>query len=102
MVGDLGIAAAVVAGIENIQASGAQAGVPRVEVPNLGALTGGSQLAQAAAKDGVGGAAGPAARDPMAELPSIITVEVVGYETSEQEEEARRKRKGRAEIPPAV
>ncbi len=93
VVGNLNIAAAVVVGMENIQASGASVGVPKVEVPSVGALTTASQLTQAAAKEGVGPP--PQAKNPVAELPSIITVEVVGYETpdtpAQREEEQRRR-----------
>jgi hypothetical protein len=79
-VGDLSIAAAVVVGIDNIQVSGATSGVPKVEVPNIGALTTASQMAKAAAQEGVGPAAASAAKNTLADLPSLITVEVIGYE----------------------
>jgi hypothetical protein len=91
--GDLNIAAAVVVGMENIQVSGASAGVPSVEPPNTVALTTASAVAQAATKEGVGPAAQP--RQAAEDLPSIITVEVVGYEKEGEdggEAEARRKR----------
>ncbi len=84
VVGDLNIAARAVVGLDNIQVSGISVGVPKIETPNIGALTNASQLAQAATKEGVGpesAAAAAAARKTLAELPSIITVEVVGYET---------------------
>ncbi|HUJ27247.1 MAG TPA: filamentous hemagglutinin family protein, partial [Myxococcales bacterium] len=88
VVGDLNIAAQVVVGVENIQVSGAAAGVPKVEAPNLGALSTVSQVAQAAAKEGVGPAAQP--HTAVADLPSIITVEVVGYE---QTDDPKKKKK---------
>jgi filamentous hemagglutinin family protein len=81
VVGDINIAAAVVVGVENIQVSGATAGVPKVEAPSLGALTTASAVSQSAAASGVGPEAQP--KTTAAELPSIITVEVVGYETPE-------------------
>src|SRR5262249_63051 len=81
VVGDLNIAAQVVVGVENIQVSGAAAGVPKVEAPNLGALNTVSSLPQPAAEEGVGPAA--QRRTAVADLPSIITVEVVGYEQSD-------------------
>jgi filamentous hemagglutinin family protein len=80
VVGNINIAAAVVVGVENIQVSGASTGVPKVEAPNIGSLTTASSVAQAAAQQGVGPAA--QARNSMADLPSIITVEVLGYETA--------------------
>src|SRR5262249_1003670 len=92
VVGDINIAAAVVVGVENIQFTGKAAGVPKVEVPNITALTSASQLSQAAAQQGVGPEARP--RASIAELPSIITVEAVGYETPTQPEgQDRKKRK---------
>jgi filamentous hemagglutinin len=94
VVGDLNIAAQVVVGVENIQTTGASTGVPKVEVPNIGALTTASQVAQAAAKEGVGPRA-VAPKNTLADLPSIITVEVVGYETTEpRDDQAKRKKKG--------
>jgi hypothetical protein len=83
VVGDLNIAAQVVVGVENIQATGSSAGVPRVEAPNIGAITTASQVTQAASKEGGAVEAAAASRNTLADLPSIITVEVVGYETTE-------------------
>jgi len=68
-------------GVENIQVSGVAVGVPKVDAPNLGALTTASQVAQAAAKQGVGPEAQPSTA--LADLPSVITVEVAGYETTD-------------------
>jgi hypothetical protein len=92
VVGDLNIAAAVVTGIENIQVSGASAGVPKVEPPNVGALTSASAVAQAASQEGVGPDAA-AARNAAADLPSIITVEVIGYESNDAGDSEAEKRK---------
>jgi hypothetical protein len=91
VVGDLNIAAAVVVGMENIQVSGASQGVPKVEPPNVAVLTAASQVAQAAT-EGVA-TAQAAARGPVPDLPSIITVEVVGYEESAADAEKKRKEK---------
>jgi filamentous hemagglutinin len=91
--GDLKIAAQTVVGVENIQVSGASSGVPKIEMPNLGALTTASQLTQAATQEGVGpqsAEAAAAARKSLAELPSIITVEVVGYETADETSSEKR------------
>jgi len=90
VVGDINIAAAVVVGVENIQFSGKATGVPKVEVPNVAALTSASQLAQAASQQGVGPEA--RARTQVTELPSIITVEVVGYETPATPEKQKDKK----------
>jgi hypothetical protein len=91
VVGNLNIAAAVVVGMDNIQASGAAQGVPKVEAPNFGALATASAVAQAAAKEAV--APPESARTTVADLPSIITIEVVGYETTDQPDETGRKKK---------
>jgi len=91
VVGDLNIAAAVVVGIENIQVSGASQGVPKVEAPNVAVLTAASQVAQAATEGVV--ATQAAARGPMPDLPSVITVEVVGYEESAADAEKKKKEK---------
>jgi filamentous hemagglutinin family protein len=98
VVGDINIAAQVVVGVENIQVTGAQAGVPQVEAPSLGAVAAATQSTQAGAQSSVAEAA-KAAATTAATLPSIITVEVVGYESTPQEEEERarkaREEKGR-------
>jgi hypothetical protein len=83
VVGNLNIAALSVVGIENIQTTGTSVGVPKVEPPNVAALTSASSVAQAAAKEGVGPESAGAATRLAADLPSIITVEVVGYETTD-------------------
>jgi hypothetical protein len=90
VVGDLNIAAAVVVGIENIQVSGASQGVPKVEPPNVAVLTAASQVAQAATEGVV--ATQAAARGPAPDLPSIITVEVVGYEDTDAEKKKKEKK----------
>jgi hypothetical protein len=82
VIGDLNIAAQVVVGVENIQVTGSAVGVPKVTQVNVAALTSASQLTQAAAKEGLGPAAAP--RTTVQDLPSIITVEVVGYETTDK------------------
>jgi len=91
VVGDINIAAAVVVGVENIQFTGKSAGVPKVEVPNLAALTSVSQLATAATQQGVGPDSRPKAN--INDLPSIITVEVLGYETPARPDAAEEKKK---------
>jgi hypothetical protein len=87
--------------MENIQVSGSSAGVPQVVAPNVGAISAASSVTQAAAREGMGPET-QAARNPVADLPSIITVEVVGYETTDKaagqgeqksDEDGRRKKK---------
>jgi filamentous hemagglutinin len=93
VVGNINIAASVVVGVENIQVSGASTGVPKVEAPNIGSLTTAASVSQAAAQQGVG--PDTLARTAVADLPSIITVEVLGYETTDPagEPDPRRKKK---------
>jgi filamentous hemagglutinin len=93
VVGNLNIAAAVVVGIENIQATGASTGVPKVEAPNISLQTSISQTVEGATKDMT--PPPEATRNPVADLPSIITVEVVGYETPAKpdDEDVRKKEK---------
>jgi len=97
VIGDLNIAAQVVVGVENIQVTGSAVGVPKVTQVNVAALTSASQLTQAAAKEGLGPAAAP--RTTVQDLPSIITVEVVGYETTDKTpgapEDKKKERKGK-------
>ena len=82
--GDLNIAALTVVGMENIQVSGGgtATGVPQIEAPNVVALTTASELSRATSQEGIGPATQP--KNTIAELPSIITVEVVGYETEKK------------------
>jgi len=84
VLGNIFIAAQVVVGVENISVSGSSAGVPKVELPSLGALTSASQVAtQATAGTEAARAAAAEVNKKIAEdLPSIITVEAVGYETA--------------------
>lgn len=91
VVGDLNIAAQAVVGLENIQVSGGTAnGVPEVKPPNLSVLATAAQVNRAATQEGLG--PNPVtAQQALAELPSIITVDVVGYEKDEGEEERKRK-----------
>jgi filamentous hemagglutinin len=84
VVGDLNIAAQTVVGLENIQVTGGTArGVPQVEAPNLALTTTADALTATATQAGVGPSP-EAARRAIAELPSIITVEVVGYEAKKR------------------
>jgi hypothetical protein len=86
--GDLNIAALAVVGLENIQVTeGAATGVPQVEAPNLALLATTSQLTAAATQEGIVPSAA-AAQKALADLPSIITVEVVGYEKKKSDEES--------------
>ncbi|WP_229744056.1 filamentous haemagglutinin family protein [Aliidongia dinghuensis] len=76
--GDLAIAALHVENAFNIQVQGTAFGIPTAVAPNLGALTTASNAAGAAAT--AAEAAGRTRnRSTAQDLPSIITVEVLGY-----------------------
>src|SRR5262249_16713400 len=75
--GDLNIAALRVVGLENIQSTGTSTGVPQVVPPNVAALTEADKVLTASTQQ-LGEVAH--AKTKPEELPSIITVEVIGYE----------------------
>jgi filamentous hemagglutinin family protein len=100
VVGDINIAALRVVGLENIQVSGRSTGVPKATAPDIALLTETDKVL-AAATEKLGPAAQAKAKPE--ELPSILTVEVIGYETpkgaqesepeKKQPEEPRRRRR---------
>jgi filamentous hemagglutinin len=92
VLGDLNIAAAVVVGLENIQASGATQGVPKVTAPSFDSVSAASSVVQAASSQTTSMAEN-VNRSRVQDLPSIITVEVVGYETTRDDgPEGKKKR----------
>jgi hypothetical protein len=96
--GSINIAAAVVVGIDNIQATGATTGVPKAAPPDVALQSSISQTTAAATQD-VAPAADATPRPPP-ELPSIITVEVLGFTQQEgdaPEESPKKKKKGEGE-----
>lgn len=103
--GNLNIAAVSVLNASNISVGGSAAGAPAAPVasaPNVGGMTSSSNAA-AASSNTAQAQAGKAAAQQQAtttqsqeELPSIITVEVIGYgggEGEEEDEELKKKRK---------
>lgn len=107
--GNLSIAAVSVLNASNISVSGSSSGVPSapaVAAPNLGAMSAASSAA--GSQTAAATSAAPQARQETAaeELPSIITVEVLGYgggetPTDEEEEERRKRRAAEEQSPPA-
>jgi hypothetical protein len=97
VVGDLNIAALRVVGVDNIQISGGgtATGVPRVVPPNVVALTEATKVLTASTERLTGAAQ---TKTTPEQLPSVITVEVIGYEeqtrpqSSESEEQQKRRR----------
>ncbi|MDE1172151.1 MAG: filamentous hemagglutinin family protein [Parvibaculaceae bacterium] len=85
--GNINIAALHVVNAANIKVQGTSAGIPTAAVPNIGALTTASNAAGAAAA-----AAGNAGRQANTgqDLPSIITVEVIGYGGGEDTQPQKR------------
>lgn len=79
--GDLVVVAPVVANASNISVQGAATGVPVVSMPNVGALTAGSNTAGAAAKSADTPTAGSGNQDRA----SFFIVEVMGYGGGSQE-----------------
>jgi hypothetical protein len=91
VVGDINIAARTVVGVENIQVSGSSAGIPKVQAPNIGTLTSASQATQAASKEAIASSpSDQSTQSRIEELPSIITVEVVGYEATDEKDKKKK------------
>lgn len=76
--GNLYVAALRVANADNIQVKGTALGVPQQASPNIGALTAASNTAGAAAA-AASEATNRGGRSNNTDLPSIFTVEVIGY-----------------------
>jgi hypothetical protein len=93
--GNLNISAVLVLNAGNIQVGGASVGVPAVAAPNVGSLTAASNTAAAGANAATQVAAQNRAPTAAEEVPSIISVEVIGYGggDSDDEEEQRKKRR---------
>jgi hypothetical protein len=77
--GNLNIAAVQVLNAGNIQVGGTATGIPTVVAPNLGALTSANNASGQAATAAMDEASQARHRPVPQELPSIITVEVIGY-----------------------
>ena len=81
VVGNINIAALRVVGVENIQVTGRSTGIPKISAPNIALLTE-TDKTLAAATEQLSATGQP--RTKAEDLPSIVTVEVVGYETTDR------------------
>jgi filamentous hemagglutinin family protein len=91
--GNLNLAAVLVLNAGNIQVGGTSIGVPTVAAPNIGALTVASNATGAvsnSAQQLAGQNSAPAAQE---DVPSIISVEVLGYGGGGEDEDDRTKKK---------
>jgi hypothetical protein len=105
--GNLTIVALHVANAFNIDVGGIASGIPTAAAPNVGALTAASNSAGAAATAADDAARRSRQTDGNRDLPSIITVEVIGYgggdgrPREDDGEERRRRRSDRRDQDPA-
>ncbi|MDB6074788.1 MAG: hypothetical protein JWO89_2428, partial [Verrucomicrobiaceae bacterium] len=104
--GNLNIAAVSVLNASNISVGGTSAGAPAAPAavaPNVGGLTASSNQAAQSTSTANNGAAA-ANKPPLSQedLPSIFSVEVIGYgggEGDDEEEELRKRKRARAIVP---
>ncbi len=94
--GNLNLAAVIVLNSSNIQVGGSSAGVPAVAAPNLGGLAVASN-ATGAASTAAQQLAGQTAPAPQEDVPSIISVEVIGYGGGEEENDDEKRKKKKKE-----
>ncbi len=97
--GNINIAALIVLNAGNIQVAGSSAGVPTIAAPNVAGLTNAANTT--AATSNVANQIANQNNAPVAQqdVPSIISVEVIGYGGDEQDEEERRRKKTQRDQP---
>jgi filamentous hemagglutinin family protein len=89
--GNLNLAALVIINAANITVGGTSVGLPTVAAPNISGLTNASNTA-AASSNAAQQLAQNNAPPPQGDVPSIISVEVLGYGGSDEDEEERRRK----------
>ncbi len=95
--GNLNLAAVTIVNAGNIQVGGTSAGVPTIAAPNLGSLTVASNSIAATNNAASNLANQNPAGAVQEEVPSIISVEVLGYGGGDQDDEDRRRKKKQQE-----
>jgi hypothetical protein len=91
--GNLNLAAVQIINASNIQVGGTSAGVPTVAAPNISGLTNASNTIAASSNAALQQTQNNASASQQ-DVPSIISVEVLGYGGGEDEDERRRKNQG--------
>src|SRR5215471_13417383 len=90
--GNLNLAALVVLNATNISVGGTSTGIPTVAAPNISGLTNASNTV-AASSNAAQQLAQNNAAQPQADVPSIISVEVLGYGGGSDDSDEERRRK---------
>ena len=93
--GNLNISAQLVLNAGNIQVGGASVGVPVVSAPNLAGLTAASNATAATTNAATQVASQNRTQAAPEEVPSIISVEVIGYGGGEGGDDEDQRKKGR-------
>jgi filamentous hemagglutinin len=93
--GNLNISALLVLNAGNIQVGGASVGVPVLSAPNIAGLTAASNAAAASTNAATQVAGQNRSQTGPEEVPSIISVEIIGYGGGEggDDEDQRKKRR---------
>jgi hypothetical protein len=89
--GNLNLAALVVLNASNISVGGTSTGIPTIAAPNISGLTNASNTV-AASSNAAQQLAQNNAPQPQTDVPSIISVEVLGYGGSDDSDEERRRK----------